>query len=165
MKNALIFALFCASTATALSVHAQTYQWKDSSGRTVISDTPPPGAARDARGIGLSPPPSSSAPKGDAAKTEAVKTDTPKTAAEKDMEFRKRQQEAKEKADKAEKEAAAAAQKRDNCERARNNLAKLESGNHRMVVPDGKGGETYVEGAVKESEMERTRKIIADSCN
>jgi len=165
MKNALIFALFCASTATALSVHAQTYQWKDSSGRTVISDTPPPGAARDARGIGLSPPPSSSAPKGDAAKTEAVKTDTPKTAAEKDMEFRKRQQEAKEKAEKAEKEAAAAAQKRDNCERARNNLAKLESGNHRMVVPDGKGGETYVEGAVKESEMERTRKIIADSCN
>lgn len=160
MKNALILALFCASTATALSVHAQTYQWKDSSGRTIISDTPPPGSARDARGIGLSPPPSSSAPKADAAKVEA-----PKTAAEKDMEFKKRQQEAKEKADKAEKEAAATAQKRDNCERARNQLAKLESGNHRMVVPDGKGGEVFVEGAVKDSEMERARKVIAESCN
>ncbi len=165
MKNALIFALFCASTATALSVHAQTYQWKDSSGRTVISDTPPPGTARDSRGIGLSPPPSSSAPKADAAKPDAVKADAPKTTAEKDMEFRKRQQEAREKADKAEKEAAAAAQKRENCERARNQLATLESGNYRMVVPDGKGGETFVEGAVKEAEMERTRKIIAESCN
>ena len=165
MKNALIFALFCASTAAAVSAHAQTYQWKDSSGRTVISDTPPPGSARDSRGIGLSPPPSSSAPKADAAKTDAAKADAPKSTAEKDMEFRKRQQEAREKADKAEKEATAAAQKRDNCERARNQLSKLESGNHRMVVPDGKGGETFVEGDVKDSEMERARKIIADSCN
>ncbi|QKV56827.1 MAG: DUF4124 domain-containing protein [Dechloromonas sp.] len=67
------------STATALTAHAQTYQWKDSSGRTVISDTPPPGSARDARGIGLSPPPSSSAPKAEAAKA----ADAPKTTAEK----------------------------------------------------------------------------------
>ncbi len=161
MKTHLIFALFCLSTAAALTAQAQTYQWKDSSGRTVISDTPPPGSARDARGIGLSPPPSSSAPKADAGKA----ADAPKTTAEKDMEFRKRQQEAREKAEKSEKEAAAAAQKRDNCERARNQLSKLESGNHRMVVPDGKGGEVFVEGAVKDSEMERARKIIAESCN
>jgi hypothetical protein len=161
MKTPLIFALFCLSTATALTAQAQTYQWKDSSGRTVISDTPPPGSARDARGIGLSPPPSSSAPKADVGKA----ADAPKTAAEKDMEFRKRQQEAREKAEKSEKEAAAAAQKRDNCERARNQLSKLESGNHRMVVPDGKGGEVFVEGDVKEAEMERARKIIAESCN
>jgi len=166
MKTPLVFALFCLSTATALTAHAQTYQWKDSSGRTVISDTPPPGSARDARGIGLAPPPSSSAPKADAAKAEAAKAaDAPKTTAEKDMEFRKRQQEAREKAEKSEKEAAAAAQKRDNCERARNQLATLESGNYRMVVPDGKGGETFVEGAVRNSEMERARKIIAESCN
>ena len=81
------------------------------------------------------------------------------------MEFRKRQQEAREKAEKSEKEATAAAQKRDNCERARNQLSKLESGNHRMVVPDGKGGEVFVEGDVKEAEMERARKVIAESCN
>ena len=161
MKTPLIFALFCLSTATALTAHAQTYQWKDSSGRTVISDTPPPGSARDARGIGLSPPPSSSAPKAEAAKA----ADAPKTTAEKDMEFRKRQQEAREKAEKSEKEATAVAQKRDNCERARNQLATLESGNYRMVVPDGKGGETFVEGAVRDSEMERARKVIAESCN
>ncbi len=155
MKNALIFALFCASTAAAVSVHAQSYQWRDSNGRLVISDRPPPASVRDAQPINPAPPAAASAPESTA----------PRTAAEQKMEFRKRQQEARERSDKEAKEAAAAAQKRENCERARSQLATLESGNHRLVVPDGKGGEAFVEGDVKESEMERARKIIAESCN
>ena len=46
MKTALILALAVASTATVIDANAQTYQWKDSSGRTVISDTPPPASVR-----------------------------------------------------------------------------------------------------------------------
>ena len=155
MKNALIFALAIVSTAAAVSAHAQSYQWRDSNGRLVISDRPPPPSVRDARPLNPAPPAASSAPESTA----------PRTTAEQNMEFRKRQQEARERSDKEAKEAAAAAQKRENCERARNQLATLESGNHRLVVPDGKGGEVVVEGDVKEAEMERTRKIIAESCN
>ena len=155
MKNALIFALAIASTAAAVSAYAQSYQWRDSNGRLVISDRPPPASVRDARPVNPAPPAASS----------ATESTTPRTTAEQNMEFRKRQQEARERSDKDAKDAAAAAQKRENCERARNQLATLESGNHRMVVPDGKGGEVFVEGDIKEAEMERARKIIADSCN
>jgi len=156
MKNALIFALAIASTAAAVSAHAQSYQWRDSNGRLVISDRPPPASVRDARPVNPAPPPAASS---------APESTAPRTTAEQNMEFRKRQQEARERSDKEAKEAAATAQKRENCERARNQLATLESGNHRLVVPDGKGGEVFVEGDVKEAEMERTRKIIAESCN
>ena len=155
MKNALVFALGIASTVAVVSAHAQSYQWRDSNGRLVISDRPPPASVRDARPVNAAPPAASST-------TESA---APRTTAEQNMEFRKRQQEARERSDKEAKEAAATAQKRENCERARNQLATLESGNHRLVVPDGKGGEVFVEGDVKEAEMERTRKIIAESCN
>jgi hypothetical protein len=48
---------FCVPTvAFALSAHAQTYQWKDSSGQTVISDTPPPPTAKGRRSIGGNQP-------------------------------------------------------------------------------------------------------------
>jgi hypothetical protein len=35
---------------------------------------------------------------------------------------------------------------RENCERARTHLQALESG-RRMILPDGKGGETFLEDA------------------
>ncbi|MGE5945361.1 MAG: DUF4124 domain-containing protein, partial [Betaproteobacteria bacterium] len=89
--------------------------------------------------------------------------DTQKTTAEKDMEFRKRQQEAREKADKEAKAAAEAAQRREACDRARLHLQALESG-RRMILPDGKGGETFLEDDQRGGEIERARKTIDESC-
>jgi hypothetical protein len=134
--------------------HAETYQWRDSSGRLVISDRPPPTSARDAKTIGTSAPPSTSAPQS---------ADSQKTTAEKDMEFRKRQQESREKADKEAKDSAQAAQNRENCERARTHLQALESG-RRMILPDGNGGETFLEDAQRGDEIERARNAINESC-
>ena len=151
MKPSLLLALGFASTVAALSAHAQTYQWKDSSGRTVISDNPPPASARGAKALGTSPAPAPQT------------TDAAKTTAEKDMEFKKRQQEAREKSDKEAKEAAQAAQLRETCERARTHLQALESG-RRMILPDGKGGETFLEDAQRGGEIERARNAIAESC-
>jgi len=79
------------------------------------------------------------------------------------MEFRKRQQETREKSDKDAKEAAQAAQLRETCERARTHLQALESG-RRMILPDGKGGETFLEDAQRGDEVERARNAIAESC-
>ena len=83
--------------ATALSslgsaAHAETFQWKDSNGQTIISDTPPPATAKNRRSIGgqqpsvVSEKPVEKA--ADGAKTAAAAG--PKTTAEKDMEFKKR---------------------------------------------------------------------------
>ena len=162
MKPALIFALAIASTATSLTALAQTYQWKDNSGRTVISDTPPPASVRGAKALGTSPPPSigETKPAGDAANAAA---DAPKTTAEKEMEFRKRQQEAREKADKDAKEAANADAKRDNCERARKQLALLESG-QRIATTDEKGERRMMEDAEREQEIARAQKFVSESC-
>ena len=154
MKPAVLITL-ALTAAAALPAMAQTYQWKDSSGRTVISDTPPPANARDAKMLGTALPPAvGSAP---------AAPDATKSLAEKEMDFRKRQQEAREKADKQAKEAAQAAQNRENCERARAHLQALESG-RRMILPDGKGGETFLEDAQRGDEIARTQKTIAETC-
>jgi len=156
MKAALIFALGIASTAAVISAHAQTYQWKDSAGRTVISDTPPPGNARDARKLGGGAPITSGSP--------APKTaEAPKSFAEQDMEFKKRQLDASEKADKEAKEKAAADSRKENCERAKGQLTVLESG-RRVANVDANGERRFLEDAERQKEIERTRKYVAEAC-
>lgn len=160
MKPALIIALGIVSTI-AVSAQAETYQWKDANGRTIVSDTPPPGSAiKGSRALGTSPAPVSEKPKSE----EASKTaDAPKSNAEKDMEFKKRQQEAKEKADKDSKEKTAEADKKDNCDRARRNLTALES-TQPMATLDDKGERKIMDNSQREAEMERARKFMAESC-
>lgn len=158
MKNLQIFALIIASTATVFSATAQTYQWKDSSGRTVISDTPPPGSAKEsARTIG------GKATGANAGPAAGKAPEAPKTFAEKDMDFKKRQQETSDKAEKAEKEKAAALDKRENCDRAQKQLALLESG-QRIATTDDKGERQIMEDAEREKEMERARRFVSESC-
>ena len=157
MTNTLIFALGIALTVTLSNATAQTYQWKDSSGRTVVSDTPPPGTAKEsARTIGGNAPKPTTAT--------AKPADAPKTMAEKDLEFKKRQQESAEKAGKDAKEAAANAEKRDNCERAKKQLALLESG-QRIATTDEKGERRIMEDAERAQEMARAQKFANESCN
>jgi len=155
MKPVLIFTLIFASTAAAVSAQAQTYQWKDSNGRTVISDTPPPGSARDARTMGGAVPGSTSAT--------GKPSEAPKSFAEKDMEFRKRQMESTEKADKEAKEKAAAKEKKDSCDRAKRQLAALESG-QRVSTTDANGERRFIDDAERQQEIERSRKFVAETC-
>lgn len=147
-------------------VQAQTYQWKDASGKTIISDTPPPSNVQKKRSVGVQQPKlttGSPASETDENSTEqdvnpAVQPSTPATMAEKDLEFRKRQQEAKEKADKEAKEAAAARDRRDNCDRARANYRMLQS-DIPVVV-----GDKDMSQKQRQQEMERTRRIMQESC-
>lgn len=157
MKNLLIFALGIASTVTVLDASAQTYQWKDSTGRTVISDTPPPGLAKEgSRTIGGKMPASN-------AQSAAKPPEAPKTFAEKDMEFKKRQQESAEKSDKDAKEKAAVAEKRDNCDRAQKQVALLESG-QRIATVDEKGERRIMDETEQAKEMERARRAASEFC-
>ncbi|MGB4063282.1 MAG: DUF4124 domain-containing protein [Azonexus sp.] len=143
----------------SFSTHAETFQWKDSNGQTVVSDVPPPATAKGRRSIGGMKPAvvSEALPEktGDAPKV----ADAPKTTAEKDLDFKKRQQEAREKADKL----AAESEKRENCERARRSVATLES-NQPISTLDDNGERKVMDTSQRDQEIERARKVMADSC-
>lgn len=145
------------------AVHAETYQWKDSSGQTVISDTPPPSNAKSRRAINARQPSVVSEKPAEKAAEGSKSPEGPKTTAEKDMEFKKRQQENKEKAEKLAKEQAAEAEQKDNCERARRNLTALEN-NQPMVTLDDKGQRKFMDTTQREQELERARRVIAETC-
>ena len=162
-KSSLVFALVFASATTSVVSHAETFQWKDSNGQTVVSDVPPPASAKGRRSIGGQQPAVVSEKVAEKPSDGAKASDTPKTTAEKDFEFKKRQQEAKEKAEKQAKEQAAEKDKRDNCENSRRNLAALEA-NQPMATYDDKGQRTLMDGAQREQEMERARRVVAESC-
>lgn len=138
-----VIALFAVSAASA-----QIYQWKDENGKTVISDKPPAGKAREQKRI--------EAPS-------AQDTAGQKTTAERDLEFRKRQKEAQESTTKANKEQQAAADKKENCENARRNVQLLESG-ERVAMRDDKGERYFLEDAQREQELAKARRAVELSC-
>jgi hypothetical protein len=158
-KPAFIFALFFLSTVTITTSHAETFQWKDSNGQTVVSDVPPPATAKGRRSIGGVKPALVSETLPEKPVDAPKVADAPKTTAEKELEFKKRQQEAKEKAEKQ----VAEAQRRDNCERARRHLTTLESNQPLNVLGDN-GERKMMDAALREQEIERARKIVADIC-
>ena len=162
-KSAFILALFFPLTVATISSHAQTYQWKDSNGQTVISDFPPPSTAKGQRSIGGAKPSVVSETAPEKAPAANQPADAPKTTAEKDMDFKKRQQEAKDKADKLAKEQAAEKEKTENCERARRNVAALEA-NQPIAVYDDQGERKLMDSTLRDQELERARKLMADSC-
>jgi hypothetical protein len=158
-RSALVFALFLGPTVAFGPALAETYQWKDSNGQTVVSDIPPPPTVKGRRSIGGKQPSVVSEKPAEDPKA----ADAPKTVAEKDFEFKKRQQEAKEKADKLAKEQTAEADKRVNCERARNLVTALEA-NQPVSSYDDQGQRKLMDNAQREQELDRARRAMAESC-
>ncbi len=158
-----VLALTLFLTLGAGEAQAQIYQYKDASGRTVISDVPPaPGTATDVKS-------SKTAPDAPAAATPAAPTTptTPagagKTLADRELEAKKKQQEQQAKEEKAKREQETTAQNKENCDRARNSLGTLESG-MRIKQRDDKGEQYYLDDAQRQQEAERIRKFIDESC-
>ncbi len=150
LHAALIAALLAAAPA-----QAQIYQYKDASGRTVISDRPPPGAA---------PARVSPAAGGEADNAPATGAPPQKSLADRDLDFKKRQQEQREAADKAQKKAADKAARDEDCERARRQLQLLESG-ERLATRDAQGERVFVEDDQRTAEIARTRKYLSEACS
>lgn len=149
MKPTLFFAAFFLSTVAIGAASAQTYQWKDGSGRTVISDTPPAGGTKATAQVGSDVPPAAPAEQ--------------KSIAEKSLDFNKRQQEAREKAEQQSKEAAEASKRRDNCDRARRNLKLLES-DQAVSRLDDKGEGQLLNDKQRRQEIERARQMMQEAC-
>lgn len=147
MRTSLILTTLL-SLAFALPAQAQVYKWKDAQGRTVISDAPQPGAGKQAPALQTPAPGTGN---GD------------KSWAEKDLEFKKRQQEKRDATEKSGKETAAAEQKKQNCERAKQQQAVLESG-ERLAVRNAQGEREFLDDSQRQQEIERGRKTVQEWC-
>lgn len=130
-----------------LAAMAQIYQYKDAQGRTVFSDTPPPDAKATRKNIDVAPP----------------SGDSTRSLEEKMQAFQKRrdaaaEQEAKQAKAKVEQEKAA-----ENCTRARNKLAALQSG-QRIVRYNAQGEREFLDDGSRERETADARKAVSEWC-
>ncbi|WP_153110113.1 DUF4124 domain-containing protein [Propionivibrio limicola] len=144
-------ALIIMALSASMAASAQIYQWKDEKGKTVISDIPPSGRVTSQQTHQNNANPSPASPS------------TSKTLAEKELEFRKRQQEVKDKAVKNQKEEAENSAKKENCENARRQLQALESG-ERIVLRDDKGERYFMEDAQREQEIAKLHHYTRSNC-
>jgi hypothetical protein len=154
------------------------WAWKDGNGRLVYSDRPPPSDIKAANIVrqpstqALANPAPASGPLDDAGKPSDAKNsdaktpapNAPKTIAERDMEFRKRQQERADSDKKAADEQTKSAAKTAECERARGYMRSLEDG-VRITRTDATGNREFLDDAQRAAEVERTRKIIQGTCS
>ena len=142
-----VFAI--ASLLAAATVGAQIYEWKDDKGKTHFSDQPPAGNTGAQRTIDTAPPASSATPQ--------------KSTADRELDYRKRQKDAQDKAEQAQKKQTEIAERKDACDAARRLLETLESG-ERVALRDDKGERYYMDDAQRQQESEKARRIMQSSC-
>ena len=134
--------------SVAIAAQGQIYQWQDERNRTVISDRPPTGQVRQQRTVEAAAPPS---------------TEAGKTLADRDMEFRKRQKESRDAAEKGEADRRASAQRQEGCEAARSALQTLQSGD-RVAMHDSKGERYYLDDTQRQEEIAKARQAVQANC-
>jgi hypothetical protein len=143
------------------------YKWKDSAGQVHVSDLPPPRdipekdvltrpnpAARAAR-------PVAAASAGASAAASAPGAARAPVDAELEARRSKAEQEAKARAKTDEDRAAA--QRAENCQRARQHLATLETG-QRLVQTNAKGERVVLDDAARANETAQARQVMASNC-
>lgn len=151
--------------ALAGGAQAQIKCWTTADGKRACGDTPPPGAkVRTVKGASApsdEAPASTAAAKDDAAK-DAKKG--PLTPAEREQEFRKRQQESQKTAAKADQERQDRSARNENCERTKEYLRTLESG-QRIARTNPSGERYYLEENQVAQETAKARESVQKACN
>jgi hypothetical protein len=134
-----------------LAAAAQVYTWKDASGKIHYSDQPPPDQGTRSRVL-----PTDST---DVADPAAIKA-----TAERRLELNKESKDKQEAAAKAAKEKAQEAQRAKDCERARQNLQGIESGQIRFRM--GANGEREaLDDSARAAELANARRAMDASCS
>ncbi|QTD43671.1 DUF4124 domain-containing protein [Ottowia testudinis] len=174
IARALIFGLTFAATFAA---HAQ-YQWVDKDGRRVFSDRPPPAEVpaknvmsqprgSNAAVVRSTPAAAASEPAAGeasvAARPAGAASGAPGAGVDKALEEKKKKAEAAEAAQKKAEEQKIAAAKAENCKRAMNAKASIDSG-MRMARVNDKGEREVLDDAQRAAELKRVNGIIASDC-
>jgi len=162
----LLAALLLGASAAA---QAQ-YKWKDANGRVHLSDLPPPREVPDKDVLQRPPAPRSPAAVAvvPGAVASAALPARPASAARQapmdpELEARRRRAEQDAQAKARADEAAAAEQRAENCQRARHQLALLDSG-RRMVRQNAKGETEVLDDAARAAETQRARQVVTTDC-
>ncbi|MDR3056307.1 MAG: DUF4124 domain-containing protein [Zoogloeaceae bacterium] len=159
MRTSLLLSALLSIALIPVAGQAEIYKWKDAQGRTVISDTPQPGAGKKVETV-----PSASSTLGIPDASAAAKGNDAPTAADQELEFKKRQQERQEAEKKAALDKAEAAKKAEGCERAQRNLRTLESGG-RVTIPNEKGENEFINDQQRQQEITRARENAKEWCD
>ncbi|WP_137918545.1 DUF4124 domain-containing protein [Hydrogenophaga sp. 2FB] len=160
---ALIGFLLSASTAALAQ-----WQWVDSTGRKVFSDTAPPASVPDKdilKRPGASPAPTAMAPAvPPAAAAEKAAAAAPKLpTVDKELEAKKKQAEQAEEASKKAEEQRVAQARAENCERARKAKGAIDSG-IRLAVTNAKGEREIMDDKARASEGRRIDGVVRSDC-
>jgi hypothetical protein len=176
MKNTVSFLRpFLASALLACLLplaHAQ-WSWKDSDGRRVFSDQPPPAGVpekdilRRPAGVRAPAAPTTTpeaSPTAAASATATTATAPKISGKDSELEKKKKEAEAKEAAQKKAEAEKLAAQRKDNCERAKRAKASFDSG-QRIATVNARGEREIMSDAARAAESQRLQGIISTDCN
>jgi len=157
MKHITRHLLLGIALLASLPVFAQ-YSWIDNTGHRVFSDQPPPMNIPQKNILSAQVTPTAPTP------------DAPASAAsgqgqgqDKALEAKKKAADAATDAKHKAEEQKLAAQRADNCQRAKNTLAGLQSGD-RIAQFDARGQRSYMTDDQRAAEIQRTQNIIGTDC-
>jgi hypothetical protein len=153
------FAVVAASLLATFAAQAQIYQWQDQNNRTVMSDRPPVNPVRQPRTINAEAAPADPS----VAPAVAPAGATGKTLADRELDFRQRQKDSREAAEKAAQEARTSAKKAENCQAARAAQQILESG-ERVALRDSQGERYFLDDRQREAELVKVRESVQAHC-
>jgi hypothetical protein len=158
ISRALLIGIALFASATAFA----QYQWTDKDGRKVFSDRPPPSDVPASKVIAQ---PRNDGPAPAAASDDAAPAQPAASApgVDKALEEKKKQAEAAEAAKKKAEQDRIAAERAENCKRAMNAKATLDSG-MRLRRMNDKGEPEVIDDAQRAAETARVNGIIAKSC-
>ena len=142
--------------ALPLSAYGQLLKCVSKGGKVEYAQSCPEGTTEQKLRSGLSPgsPPASSPSPAPAQKS----------LAERDADFKKRQIEQQEAAQKDARKATEMAQRREDCEVAQSYLKSIESGQRLQRTDPRTGERVFLEDAEREAEANRARSRMADAC-
>lgn len=170
LRDAAWPALLLCLLAVAGPAHAQ-WAWRDASGNTTYSDSPPPPDVRPEailRRPGAMPIPAGDAttaenPGGTSAPGAPKAASAPKSLAEQDADFRKRREERLKAEQKQADDETKAAQKMETCNQARSYLEMIQSG-MRLMRPNPDGTRGFMDDDQRSAEVQKAQDTVAKSC-
>lgn len=150
----------CVLLAALAAPAIAQYIWLDEKGVKQYSDMPPPPSVPTGR---ILKQPGVSATSNQAGNVETQAPTATPTLAEQNAAFKKRQQEAADKEKKAAEQSKLAADRAKNCNRTRDYLRSLESG-ERIAHSDSSGERIFLTDEQRAAEIRDARQVLAD-CN
>ena len=158
MKASWICLALLLAAGTAGTAGAQMYKWIDKDGKVRYGDTPPPGSKTSS----VKAPQSGGAAPAPATAAKDAKQG-PLTPAEQEQEYRKHRQEAEKAGKKSEQEQQAQSAKSEGCERTREYLNTLQSG-QRIARTNPSGERYYMDENQVAQEIAKAQQSVQQAC-